>query len=157
MQFAFGYEKNKVIQALRLHFIKQKEIRLLIILVNLFTITAAIFFAIGKIQPQPFFIGTIIWLLVLLGIWYVLPYSIYSKNEIFKEQFIAYINTHNLLLESDKGKVSWDWNRFTHFFESPLFFHLYLNKKSFFLLPKEGLHTDEVIELKQLLLNQIKE
>lgn len=156
MQIAFSYTKNKVIQALRLHFIKQKEIRLLIIVVNIFTIAAALLFAFGKIQPQPFFIGTIIWLLVLLGIWFVLPYSIYSKTNVFKDSFIANFNNNHLLLENSQGQVVWDWNSFTKYFESPFFFHLYFNAKSFFIIPKDNLNHEDVLAIKEILNNNIK-
>ena len=92
MQFPFIYDKKKVIQALRIHFTAQKEIKILLIVVNVFAIISAILFYTHKIQPQPFLLGSLIWLLLLIGVWYILPYSIYKKSTTFKDEFIAYIN-----------------------------------------------------------------
>ena len=155
MQFSFNYSKNKVIQALRYHFIKQNEIRILVVVVNVFTIISAILFATGKIQPQPFFIGTLIWLLVLIGVWYVLPYSIYAKTEMFKRDFIAHINEFNLLLETEQGTASFEWKKFTKWFETEHFFHLYLDSKSFFLIPKNNLSDEWVDDLRFLMKKNI--
>ena len=151
MEFSFSYDKKKVIQALRLHFIARFEIKLLMILVNVFAIASAIMFYQKVIRPEPFLLGTIVWLLMLLGVWYILPYSIYKKSETFKQSFIIWINTNSIRLENENGYVTWQWNMFNRFFESPLFFHLYFNEKSFFLLPKDDMTEDLKHELRALL------
>ncbi len=151
MEFAFSYDKRKVIQALRLHFIARREIKLMMILVNVFAILSALLFYTKKIRPEPFLLGTVIWLMMLIAIWYILPYSIYSKSQTFKEQFTIWINETTLRLENDKGFVTWQWNMFTRFFESPNFFHLYFNEKSFFLIPKEDMTEDLKHEFRALL------
>ena len=151
MEFAFSYNKQKVIQALRLHFIARKEIKAMIVLVNAFAIISAILFYTKKIRPEPFLLGTFIWLLMLVAIWYILPYSIYKKSATFKDNFTVWINENSLRLENQKGHVSWQWNMFNRFFESPNFFHLYFNEKSFFLIPKEDISEDLKHELRALL------
>jgi hypothetical protein len=151
MEFAFNYNKNKVIQALRLHFLARGEIKVMMILVNVFAIVSAIMFYTKKIRPEPFLLGTTIWLLMLIAIWYILPYSIYKKSSTFKDDFIIWINENSLRLENEKGHVSWQWNMFIRFFESANFFHLYFNEKSFFLLPKDGMTEDLKHELRALL------
>ena len=151
MEFSFSYDKKKVIQALRLHFIAQREIKIMMILVNVFAITSAILLYQKTIRPEPFLLGTIIWLLMLSAVWYMLPYSIYKKSTTFKEDFTAHINDNSFRLDNEKGYVTWDWNKFTYFFESPHFFHLYFNKKSFFILPKEDVTDDVLHELRALL------
>ena len=151
MEFAFSYDKRKVIQALRLHFIARREIKLMMILVNVFAIVSALLFYTKKIRPEPFLLGTVIWLMMLIAIWYILPYSIYVKSQTFKEQFTIWINETTLRLENDKGFVTWQWNMFTRFFESPNFFHLYFNEKSFFLIPKEDMTEDLKHEFRALL------
>ena len=151
MEFAFIYDKRKVIQALRLHFIARREIKLMMILVNVFAIVSALLFYTKKIRPEPFLLGTVIWLMMLIAIWYILPYSIYVKSQTFKEQFTIWINETTLRLENDKGFVTWQWNMFTRFFESPNFFHLYFNEKSFFLIPKEDMTEDLKHEFRALL------
>ncbi|MFX7853814.1 hypothetical protein ABTK08_19890, partial [Acinetobacter baumannii] len=80
-----------------------------------------------KIQPQPFLIGSLVWLLLLVGIWFVLPYSIYKKSATFKDTFIAHINNNSLRIDNEKGYVVWEWYKFIKYFESPFFFHLYFN------------------------------
>jgi len=151
MEFAFSYNKQKVIQALRLHFIARKEIKTMIVLVNAFAIISAILFYTKKIRPEPFLLGTIIWLLILVAIWYILPYSIYKKSATFKDNFTVWINENSIRLENQKGHISWQWKMFNRFFESPNFFHFYFNEKSFFLIPKEDISEDLKHELRSLL------
>lgn len=139
MQYAFSYEKKKVIQALRYHFVQRREIRLLIILVNVFAIGAAILFYTKKIRPEPFLLGSFIWLMLMAAFWYFLPQSIYKKSATFQDSFRFYFSEQGILLENERGEVRWDWKQFSTHFESPHFFHLYFDSKSFFLLPKEGM------------------
>jgi hypothetical protein len=106
MELHFSYNKKKVIQALRLHFTAQKEIKILIIIVNVFAIVSAVLFYMHKIQPQPFLIGSLIWILLLLVVWYILPLSIYKKSATFKDAFTAYINQNSLRIDNEKGYVT---------------------------------------------------
>lgn len=151
MEFSFSYHKKKVIQALRLHFIARFEIKILMILVNVFAVVSAVMFYQKLIRPEPFLLGTFVWLLMLVGIWYILPFSIYKKSPIFKDSFIAWINNNSIRLENESGYVTWEWNKFSRFFESPFFFHLYFSEKSFFLVPKDDMTEDLKHELRALL------
>ena len=54
MTIYFGYEKAQVIQALRYHFISRKEIRLMLILVNVFAIASIVLYAFGKVGAMAF-------------------------------------------------------------------------------------------------------
>ena len=54
MTIYFGYEKAQVMQALRYHFISQREIRLMIILVNVFAYGFIILFLSRKSHPWHF-------------------------------------------------------------------------------------------------------
>ena len=65
MQLHFEYDKKKVLQALRYHFVWQSEIRILLILVIVFDIVSAILYMIGKVRPEPFLLGSFIWLLYI--------------------------------------------------------------------------------------------
>lgn len=69
----------------------------------------------------------------------------------FKDSFIAWINESTIRLENENGHITWQWNLFNRFFESPFFFHLYFNEKSFFLLPKDDMTEDLKHELRALL------
>ena len=141
MQLSFSYDKKKVIQALRYHFISRPEIRTLIILVNVFAIVAAILFYTKKISPGPFLLSSLLWILLMVSFWFILPFSIYRRSATFKEAFIIFFYDHHVRLESMRGFVDWNWNEFSHFIESPHFFHLYFSPKSFFLVPKENMDT----------------
>lgn len=155
MQFGFYYNKRKTIQALRYHFIAKKEIRLLIIVVNIFAIASAILFYFKKIRPEYFLLGSVLWLLIMLAIWYIMPYSVYNKTDMFQHHFIVQFTTNKLILESEAGTAEWAWQKFQHYTESPNFFHLYFNAKSFLLIPKDEI-GDEMRHDIRGILRQIK-
>lgn len=151
MQFAFEYDKKKVIQALRYHFVQRKEIRVLMILVNVFAIAAAFLFYTKKIRPEPFLLGSLIWLGLMAAFWYFLPNSIYKRSATFKDHFKVHVNDNGMVLDNELGEVHWNWKQFSNFFESPHFFHLYFDSKSFFLLPKQGMEPELQHELRGFL------
>ncbi len=155
MQINFTYEKKKVIQALRYHFISRTEIRLMMILVNVFAIISAVLFYTRKIRPEPFFLGTLIWIFMMLAVWYILPFTIYKKTPTFNERFEMIFNEDEVRLDNEKGFAEWKWNMFCKFFESPHFFHLYFNSKSFFLIPKDNMNDAFKHELRGLLNKKI--
>ena len=157
MQHSFSYEKKKVIQALRYHFVQRPEIRILIVLVNVFAIVAAILFYTKKIRPEPFLLGSFIWLILMATFWYFLPNGIYKKAETFQDSFIIDFQDEQIRLENERGFVNWPWTKFNHFFESPHFFHLYFDAKSFFLIPKENMGEEFKHELRGLLNTKIAE
>ena len=156
MQISFSYNKAKVIQALRYHFVQRPEIRLMLVLVNVFAIIAAILFYAKKIRPEPFLLGSLVWMFLMAAFWYFLPNSIYKKSATFQDQFIMNLNETAVVIETERGEVVWDWRKFTNFFESPHFFHLYFDTKSFFLIPKENISTELQHELRGLLNRNIK-
>lgn len=151
MQYSFSYDKKKVIHALRRHFITRREIKIMLILVNVFAITSAVLYALHKIRPEPFFLGTIVWLFLLIGIFYVLPYSIYKKEKTFHDAFTIYISDESLRLENATGYVNWKWNEFNDAFESDAFFHLYFSSRAFFLLPKDEMPDSIKHEIRGIL------
>lgn len=157
MQFHISYHKKKVIQALRYHFISTKEIRLMMILVNVFAIIAAILFYLKKIRPEPFMLGTFIWILMMVSVWYILPYAIYRKSPTFKDKFLIHFRETEIYLSNERGSVTWHWKDFAKYFESPHFFHLYFNSKSFFIVPKDGMTDEELHDIRGLLKKNIVE
>lgn len=138
MTVQFGYDKKQVIQALRYHFLMRPEIKILLILINVFAITSAVLFAFKKIQALSFLIFSFLWFLLMLTIWRILPGSIYRKSLTFQDQFIMHFEEENVVLETAKGAKGWPWKQFSHFVESPYFFHLYFDSRSFFLVPKDS-------------------
>lgn len=151
MQHSFSYEKKKVIQALRYHFVQRTEIRMLIILVNVFAIISAVLFYTQKIRPEPFLLGSFIWLMLVATFWYFLPQSIYKRSATFRDSFIIDFNEEGIRLENERGYTNWPWQTFTRFFESPHFFHLYFDARSFFLIPKDNMSEEFRHELRGML------
>jgi hypothetical protein len=137
LHYPFQYDKTRVIQGLRYHFVTRPEIRIILLLVNVFAIVAAILFYMKKVRPEPFLLGSLLWLGMMSAFWYFLPNMIYKKSKTFKDSFIAHFLENKLRLESEQGYADWEWTKFKKFFESPNFFHLYFDDKSFLLLPKE--------------------
>ncbi len=156
MRLSFSYERKKVIQALRYHFVQKTEIRILIILVNVFAILSAILFYTKKIRPEPFLLGSFIWLMLMGAFWYFLPNSIYKKASTFRDSFIIDFLDSEVQLENERGTVHWPWSKFTRFFESPHFFHLYFDSRSFFLVPKEDMTEEFKHEMRGLLNAKIR-
>lgn len=155
MQVSFSYDRKKVIQGLRYHFITRPEIRILVILVNVFAILAAVLFYFKKIRPEPFLLGSCIWLFMMLAFWYILPVTIYKKSNTFLDHFTIHFSDALIRLENERGHVNWNWTQFTNYFESPNFFHLYFSPRSFFLVPKENMSPDFTHELRGLLSGKI--
>ncbi len=151
MQYTFGYDKGKVIQALRRHFLTRREIKFMLIIVNVFAIISAILFFMQKIRPEPFLLGSVIWLFMITGVFFILPFSIYRKAATFKDVFTLYLEETALRLENPHGYVRWEWNQIEHYLESEHFFHLYFNSRSFFLIPKEEMPVGVKDELRRLL------
>lgn len=156
MRFNFSYTKNKVLQALRYHFIAQTEIRVMFIVIIIFDLISAILYFNGKIRPEPFLIGAFIWFIFILSFWFFMPYTVYKRSATFSESFTIAFQPLYVSLENNKGRVEWEWNRFTRYFESPNFFHLYFSAKAFFLVPKENLNKDQQHELRIILNGHIQ-
>ncbi len=156
MHFNFSYNKKKVLQALRYHFIAQKEIKILFIVIILFDLISGLLYFTGKIRPEPFLLGAVIWFFFLVSFWYLMPGLVYKRSITFRESFIIYFQPSYIALENDKGRVEWEWYRFTRYFESPYFFHLYFSAKSFFLVPKDKLSKEEEWEVRRLLSNHVQ-
>ncbi|MBC6493195.1 YcxB family protein [Flavihumibacter stibioxidans] len=138
MNISFSYDRKQVIQALRYHFFSRPEIRLLVILINVFTIAAAVLLYFKRIQPFSFLLFSTLWMALMLVIWRILPNSIYKKSQTFRDEFLMSIDEQEITLTTDRGRQSWPWQRFSKFIETPYFFHLYFDNRSFFLVPKDA-------------------
>ena len=145
IQAALSYHKQKVIQALRYHFINKREIKLLIILVNVFALVSALLYSLKKVSPAAFMLGSLLWFLLMLTFWFILPRVIYNRTGIFQQTFRLTIDNQHLALTNDSGEVNWSWNKFESWLESPHFFHVYLTPTQFMLIPKEIFSDDEQV------------
>jgi hypothetical protein len=143
MSHTISYKKSEVLQALRYHFIKQKEIKSLMILVNIYAIITAVLLFMKKIRPEPFLLGSILWILLMGFFWFILPNMFYKKTTLFKEDWEFDYNQQEARLLSKLGEASWSWDSVTYYFESPYFFHFYFSPKSFFLVSKLDLPMED--------------
>ncbi len=147
---AFQYNKPKVIQALRYHFISRPEIKLMMVVVNVFAVVAAALFFFRKISPLAFLVSSCLWFFLMILFWFVLPNIIYKQSATFKDSFTAILGKEQFAIENARGHKGWDWSRFSTWMESPFFFHLYFNPRSFFIIPKEAFEGDAEHEARKI-------
>lgn len=152
----FTYNKGKVIQALRYHFISRPEIKTMMILVNVFAIVSAALFFIKKISPMAFLVSSVLWFALMISFWYLLPITIYRKSNTFKDKFKATFGKESFTIENERGSRSWPWNSISTQVESPHFFHLYFNSRSFFIVPKEAFPEDDLHAARKILAAKIQ-
>ncbi len=152
----FTYNKAKVIQALRYHFISRKEIKVMMILVNVFAILSAALFFFKKISPYAFLISSLLWFFMMIVFWFLLPTMIYRKAQTFKDRFRVILGENDFMIENETGSRGWEWEKFSTWIESPHFFHLYFNSRSFFIVPKEAFEGDDEHTARRILAAKIK-
>jgi len=156
MTAEFDYNKNQVIQALRYHFISKKELRLMIILVNVFAILSLVLYLMGFITPIAFIINSLLWMVLMISIWFILPGVVYRRAETFKHHFTMYFNQDDFTLEHANGHRNWPYSALKFFKETPNFFHLYFDERSFLLVPKDGFKSlEDIGKLRELLRSKL--
>lgn len=128
----------------------------MIILVNIFAILSAALFFFKKISPLAFLVSSFLWFTLMIAFWFILPYSIYRRAATFKDGFTVSLEEQHLFLENDRGSKSWPWTAFSSFVESPHFFHLYFDTRSFFLIPKAAFEGDDVHSARKFITGKIK-
>ncbi len=152
----FTYNKAKVLQALRYHFITRKEIKAMIIVVNIFAIVAALLYFFKKVSAYAFLGSSFLWFSLMISFWYILPNIIYRKAATFKDRFKVSFEDQHMFIENERGSRSWPWTAFSSLIESPHFFHLYFDSRSFFLIPKEAFGVEQLSEARKILKDKIK-
>ena len=146
-----------MLDGLRGHFFGRPEIRILIIVINVFAILSAIFLWFKWIQPLSFLIFSVLWFFLWISIRRILPLSIYKRSATFLDTFILSLNDEGVLLETQKGMQQWRWENFSGFKETAYFFHLYFNARSFFMIPKDSFKDiTEIQAARQLLKEKIR-
>lgn len=156
MTIHFHYKKKQVLQALRYHFLTRPELRFMVILVNVFALSSAALFFFRKITPFAFLFGSAMWFLLMLIFWFFLPGMVYRRASTFKDHFTMNFEEDQFSLGNERGSRAWPWRALKKFVETPHFFHLYFDSRSFFLVPKDGLaSSDDVYALRQLLKRKI--
>lgn len=157
MTIQFTYDKNQVIQALRYHFLNRREIRLMIILVNVFALASAVLFYFRKILPFAFLVGSFLWFSLMITFWFILPGMVYRRAATFKDHFTMNFDETSFSVGNERGSRSWGWKELNNFIETPHFFHLYFDNRSFFLVPKDAFASpDEIYQLRHLMKDKVK-
>ncbi len=110
----------------------------MLIVVNVFAIISAGLFAFKLVRPMAFLISSFLWFFLMLTFWFWLPRLVYGRSSTFQENIDLRFREHDILLETQRGHMNWEYKKFQYFIESPHFFHLYINDKSFFLIPKDS-------------------
>lgn len=152
----FTYSKPKVIQALRFHFITRPEIKTMVIIVNVFAIATAIMFYMKVISGAAFMISSLLWFFLMIIFWFILPNMVFKQAKTFKDRFKAIITDSDFSIENETSSKGWEWQSFSHWMESPHFFHLYFNPRSFFIIPKEAFEGDDEHEARKIFAQKIK-
>ncbi|MFN5423306.1 MAG: YcxB family protein [bacterium] len=146
MKLEVTYNKGKVLQALRYHFISRREIKLMMILVNVFALVAAILYGFKLISPLPFLMSSVLWIAMMGAFWIWLPALIYRKSKTFKDQFTVSIDENHFSITTLNAQKTWAWREFSSYYETPGFFHLYFDSKTFFLIPKDAFSEEEMLD-----------
>lgn len=154
LTIAFKYNRKQVIQALRYHFISKKEIRILIILVNVFALFAAAMFFWKKITPVAFLLSSFLWFSLMLAFWYILPLTVYRRAKTFKDSFHLTFMDAYMHIENPNGSKDWAYKSFRYFIETPNFFHLYIDERSFFLIPKDAFTDTDATHNARIMLRE---
>ncbi len=156
MTIHFEYEKKQVLQALRYHFSSKPESRIMIILVNVFALVSVVLYSLHKILPFAFLVSSLLWIVLMISFWFVLPGLVYRRNNTFQHEFSMQFENDGFSLQHTNGSRKWPWNALVSYLESPNFFHLYFDSRSFLLVPKSGCkNKDEVYELRQIFKSKI--
>jgi hypothetical protein len=152
----FTYNKSKVIQALRYHFISRREIKILMILINVFALLSAGLFFFKKISPLAFLLSSALWFSMMILFWFLLPLIIYKRAHTFRDSFRVSLDQSEFTIENERGSRSWPWSEFSTWMESPHFYHLYFNSRSFFIIPKDAFEGDAVHDARNVIRDKIK-
>ena len=94
----------------------------------------------------------------MISFWFVITWLLFTGvATTFKDDFSMSFEDHGFSLGMKEVHAHWPWTALSTFLESPHFFHLYFDSRSFFLVPKSGFRSsDEVFELRQLLKEKIR-
>ena len=80
MTIQFGYEKAQVLAGIAVSFYFQPEIRIMMILVNVFALASVLYLCIKKITPMAFFTSSSLWIVLMISFWFILPGMVYQQG-----------------------------------------------------------------------------
>lgn len=128
----------------------------MMILVNVFAIGSAALFFFHKINPFAFLVSSMLWFSLMLIFWVMLPGLIYRRSVTFRDRLKVSLTDAEFGIENERGGRRWGWNEFSTWMESPYFFHLYFNPRSFFIIPKDAFEGDELSEARKIFKTNIR-
>lgn len=127
----------------------------MVILVNVFAILAATLYFFKKVTALAFLTSSVLWFILMISFWFVLPGIIYRRSATFRDRFKVSFEEQHMFLENERGSRSWPWTAFSSMIESPHFFHLYFDSRSFFIIPKEAFDDPSVKDARVYLQKKI--
>ena len=144
----FTFHRQKTIQALRYHFIQRKEIKVLLVFVNVFALFSAGMYYSHKISPFAFLISSLLWFLLMLSFWFFLPRLIFRKTKTFQDEFEVALSESTFTLKHARAQKEWPLSEFFGWMETPHFLHLYFSERSFFLIPKDAFTESDITAIR---------
>ena len=136
MTLHFHYDKQAVIDALRFHFMNRPEMKFFKVVLILMILSAFAGYFFGMLVLSALIWIFLLFVVLVLFFWYILPYSVYRKARTFREKDIRLDwDTRSLTIVTDSGQRTLPWDRFSNVLETSKFFYLYQSNKSFFLIP----------------------
>ncbi|MEJ7682071.1 MAG: YcxB family protein [Segetibacter sp.] len=90
----------------------------------------------------------------MISFWFILPNTVYKRASTFQDTFKMTFGEYRVRLESERGSIEWNWEKFSSYIESPHFIHLYFDSKSFFLVPKNAVEKESNLDDLRRLLKQ---
>lgn len=156
MDLRFQYDKQEVINALRFHFMNRPEMKLFKVILMLMVLFAFAGYWMKIVTLQMLIWIFLLFIVLVLVFWYILPYSVYRKARTFREPAISlHWTDEGITIGTQRGESSLSWNRFHQVLETKHFFYLYSSNKSFFLIPTHAFaNREERIAFSELLQNQ---
>ena len=75
--------------------------------------------------------------------WLIMPRLVYKRSKTFTETLQVAFNESDFTLFVGNHSRSFDWVSCSQWMESPHFFHIYFNERSFFLIPKDAFENEQ--------------
>lgn len=137
MTFDLIYDKRKTIHAIRLHFVSKGSVKWLVILINVFAAISSLLYYLKYVTPYAFILGSLLWILFMPAIWFLMPYSVYKKSDLLQSISSLTIGEWGIDLKNQSGEIHWEWSNFKYYLDSINFLYLYMDEKTFLLIPKQ--------------------
>ncbi len=156
MDLHFQYKRQEVIDALRFHFLNRPEMKLFKTILIIMVLFAFVGYFAHFVTLQMLIWIFLLFVVVSLFFWYILPYSVYRKAKTFQEPEITLRwNKEHLLIGTRRGESTLPWSRLSNIIETKHFFYLYSSGKSFFLIPGHAFSDrEERVAFSEMLQNQ---